>query len=128
MASIRKRNGKFEAQIRRSGIPSITKTFLTKSDALTWSRQIESSLDRGDWDRIKTRQYTLKDLILRYRSEITPRKKQAPQEQYRLRWLLDHAIAKVRLDQLGPQHISQYRDERLAKISVNALKEIDTNA
>jgi hypothetical protein len=71
MASVRKRNGKFQAQIRHSGIPSITMTFQTKTDALTWSRQIESSLDGGNWGRIKTRQYTLKDLILRYRSEIT---------------------------------------------------------
>ena len=120
MASVRKRNGKFQAQIRHSGIPPITKTFQTKTDALTWSRQIESSLDRGDWGRIKTRQYTLKDLILRYRSEITPTKKQAQQEQYRLKWLLDHSISKVRLDRLGPQHISQYRDERLAKIRVQS--------
>jgi len=118
MASIHKRNGKFQAQVRRSGIQSITKTFQTKSDAQAWARQIEASLDRGDLDQVKIRQYTLGDLIQRYAAEITPRKKQAPQEKYRLRWLLDHSIAKVRLDKFGPQHISLYRDERLAKIRV----------
>jgi integrase len=116
MASIRKRKGKYQAQIRRSGFLPISRTFLSKADAQTWVRQIESSLDRGDLDQIKLQQHTLNDLILQYEKEITPQKKQARQEKYRLQWLKGHKISKVRLDKLGPEHISKYRDNRLENI------------
>ena len=41
MASFTKRNGKWRARIRRSGLPPITKSFPTKALALQWSQRVE---------------------------------------------------------------------------------------
>jgi hypothetical protein len=47
MASIRKRNDKWQAQVRRIGHTARTRTFLNRADALRWMRQSELELDRG---------------------------------------------------------------------------------
>ena len=47
MASIRFRNGRYHAQIRRRGYPQQTKSFITKRDATAWARQAETQLDQG---------------------------------------------------------------------------------
>jgi hypothetical protein len=36
-------------QIRRQDFPPITKTFIAKADALSWSREQERLLDKDDW-------------------------------------------------------------------------------
>jgi len=47
MGTIRKRNGKFHAQVRREGVKPISKTFLSKKDAEVWVRGIEALIDAG---------------------------------------------------------------------------------
>ena len=39
MATIRKRNGRWQAQIRKSGTRAISRTFTLRQDALFWSRE-----------------------------------------------------------------------------------------
>ena len=41
MATLRKRNGKWQAQIRRSKFQSQTQSFILKKDAEEWARKIE---------------------------------------------------------------------------------------
>lgn len=48
MASIRKRNGKWQVQIRRLGSAAVAKSFLNRKDAEAWSRQWEVQADRQD--------------------------------------------------------------------------------
>ena len=73
MANIRKRNGKWQAQIRRASQPSFSKSFMQKSDAERWSRMIESKLDveglLPDTNILKC--HTLGDLITRYLEQVT---------------------------------------------------------
>ncbi|SVE06075.1 uncharacterized protein METZ01_LOCUS458929 [marine metagenome] len=40
MASIRKRNGRYQAQIRLPGKPALSKTFSYKQDAQRWARDL----------------------------------------------------------------------------------------
>ncbi len=47
MASIYKSNGKWQAQVRRAGQKSISRSFDTKSDAEKWARAIEHKADKG---------------------------------------------------------------------------------
>ena len=47
MASIRKRNNRWEVRVRRSGYPTQTKTFTHKSSAQTWARVAELALEQG---------------------------------------------------------------------------------
>ena len=42
MASFTKRNGRWRARVRRSGLPPITKSFPTKASALKWTQRVES--------------------------------------------------------------------------------------
>lgn len=47
MASIRQRNGRWQAWVIRKGHPDVTKTFPTKQDAERWFRAVETVVDRG---------------------------------------------------------------------------------
>lgn len=48
MASITKtQSGTWKAQVRRIGLPVVSKTFNTRHDAEVWSRSVESDQDRG---------------------------------------------------------------------------------
>jgi hypothetical protein len=47
MASIRKRNNKWQVQVRRKNCPLITQTFQSKQLALRWARKEESKFDEG---------------------------------------------------------------------------------
>ena len=64
MANFRKRNNGWQAQIRKKGLPSITKTFIQKKDALTWASTIESEINRGVYvDRSIAEETTLDDVL-----------------------------------------------------------------
>ena len=79
MATITKtQSDTFKVQIRKIGIPAITKTCKTKAEALKWARLIESEIDRGVFiDRTEADKTTIGELIDRYIQEVTPLKKSA---------------------------------------------------
>ncbi|MBI5921769.1 MAG: site-specific integrase [Betaproteobacteria bacterium] len=82
MASIRKRGDySWEAQIRRLGFPTQTKTFIYRADAEEWARGVESEMDRGVFmHRSESEKVTIGDLIDRYKREVTPSKKNSKSE------------------------------------------------
>lgn len=47
MASIRQRNGRWQARVTRKGYPPEVQSFSTKTAALRWARSVESGQDRG---------------------------------------------------------------------------------
>ena len=47
MATITKRNGRWQARVRRKGFPTQTKTFSQKKDAQIWVRHVEVKNVRG---------------------------------------------------------------------------------
>lgn len=71
MATIRKRgNYQWEAQIRKRGFPSQTKTFNTKAEAEAWAKMIESEMARGVWlSRSEAESTTLYETLTRYEKE-----------------------------------------------------------
>ena len=113
MASFRKRNGKWQAQIRSIAMGSISKTFILKSDAQRWALSIEQSGIAGQFVRSSTSLYTLGDLLERYRTQITPMKKSYQAEDRRLRRLVQTRIAEHSLKKLTPGIFARFRDERL---------------
>ena len=48
MAAIQKRGKKYRARVIRKGFPSLSKTFNSHAEALRWSREAESCIDRGE--------------------------------------------------------------------------------
>ena len=72
MGNIRKRNRKFQAQVRREGVKPIYKTFTNRKDAVVWVRGIEARIDAGETNVSVSKAITLADLLTRYRQEVTP--------------------------------------------------------
>src|SRR4051794_25356345 len=104
MASIRKRGTSWQVQIRREGYPPKTRTFSSKADALAWARHVDTAVDRGDFSVMvrDLKGLTVGDLIRRYLETVTPNKRSASTERYRLQAILVHDLARVALIKLLP--------------------------
>ena len=74
MATIRKRNNKYQVQIRIKGL-STSATLISLDHARRWARQkeleLESKLKLGELYRPKY----FKEIILQYKQKVTPLKK-----------------------------------------------------
>ena len=124
MATIRNRGQSWQVQVRKAGSSPINRTFLRKSDAEKWARQLEADIERAPYglDRGKLSSLMLVDLLIRYRDEITPSKRGADVERYRVARLLEHKLAMLTLDRLTPGQIAAYRDERLAQVGPQTVR------
>ena len=49
MASIRKRNGLWQAQVRSRKFGSTSKSFHKKADAIAWAKVQEAMMQTGEW-------------------------------------------------------------------------------
>ncbi|MGS1070547.1 tyrosine-type recombinase/integrase [Burkholderia glumae] len=119
MPSIIKRSSrgttKYEAQIRKKGGVSISRTFPSRREAQVWAATIESEIVRGVFvDRTSAERTTLADLLERYGREISPYKKGGDLEILRIQCLISDPLARIRIAALTGTHIAQYRDRRLA--------------
>lgn len=124
MATFRKRNGKWQVQIRRTGYAPISKSFLVKSDADIWARHMEADLDRQviPLDKRPLVQVTLADLLKKYRSEITPNKRGAYTESYRIEKFLQADMVKLKYNQITPQIIANYKEQRLKEVQPSTVR------
>lgn len=113
MGSIRQRNGKFQAQIRRQGVSPISKTFSTKKSAMVWLRGLEARIDLGEVNLTMTKDLSLQELLERYSREITPNKKGKDPELRRLKRLMRDDLAAVRLGNLTSSMLATFRDRRV---------------
>ena len=77
MATIRKRDNRWQVQVRRQGRKAVNRTFSNKADAEMWARRTEIALERIDIGRShdQLRQTRLADLLERYMNEVTPKKR-----------------------------------------------------
>jgi len=113
VGSIRKRNGKFQAQVRRDGVTPVSKTFTSKKDAVVWVRGIEARIDAGETNVSAPKATTLAHLLSRYSQEVTPAKKGCDPEQRRLSRLLRDPIAATPLSKLSSTKLAAFRDRRV---------------
>ncbi len=122
MASIRSRNGKWQARITRKGQQAVAKSFHSKQDAEKWARQVEAEIDKGSYTNIALAERTLfKDVIERYIQEVTLKTRSKREDRYRLKALARHQIAKLPMAALTPIKVAEYRDERLKLVSNGAV-------
>lgn len=108
MGSIRKRNGTFQAQVRREGVKPVSKTFKSKRDAEAWIRSIETRIDAGELNIATPKLLTLGQILARYAAEITVHKKGREQEQRRINRLQRDPITTVRLSKLSSNKIAEF--------------------
>ncbi|AVX02570.1 putative integrase/recombinase [Maritalea myrionectae] len=123
MATFRKRNAKWQAQVRRAGFTTSTKSFHTKADALAWARKVEREADKGiDAQQRETLQNTtVSELLERYRDDVTPNKRGSASERYRIKTFLAQSWASTSLDKLSTKAFAAYRDERLLEVKPNSV-------
>lgn len=112
MATFRKRGPyQWEAQVRRRGYPSQSKTFETKAEAEAWASMIESEMARGVWvSRVEAEATTLREAMDRYESEVVPAKKGAAQEESVLRICKATDLARRPLASIRSVDIAKLRD------------------
>jgi hypothetical protein len=73
VASIRKRDGRWRAQVRKRGYKPQFGSFTQKSEAIAWARQLESEMDRGVFvSRHEAERTTPGELFDRYQTERAP--------------------------------------------------------
>ena len=121
MATIRKRDGKFQAQVRRDGVFKSAILF-KKSDAKVWARQVEMAICAG---RVKPFVYSprcLGEIIERYLDEVTPTKRGREVEGLVLRAMLREPFTQVPVSALGPRHFAQYKKDRLKTVSPSTFR------
>lgn len=124
MATIRRRRDKYEVQVRRSGLPHVSKTFHVLKDAQEWARHMEVQADRKDLpaDPKVLRSVTLAELVTRYKNTITVGKRGCVAETAVLNSFLLHPTCRRRLSDISATLFASYRDERLREVSVATVK------
>lgn len=115
MATIRRRNGKFQVQIRIKGSQSSTRTFKTKSEALAWSRveEAEKCNSTKVFNQSHRNEYTVGTLLERYYIEILSKRKWYSRECSILRRFQRSELYNIKVRDLSEADIARYRDERL---------------
>jgi integrase len=124
MATIRKRQRKWEVQVRRAGQRATSRSFHIRKDAEAWARQMEVRADRADLpaDPKTMRRIKLGDLVERYRDSVSIHKRSHDKERFFLNTLISHAISRKTLSELRAEDFAGYRDERLKHIQPASLK------
>lgn len=115
MATIRRLRGRWQAQVRRRGIPPRAKSFDKKNDAERWARELEAEADKRGWqtDTRAAEKTTLGELLTRYSNQVTPTKRGAASEKARINSIVRCPIAERTLATLASSELATYRDERL---------------
>lgn len=117
MATFEQReSGWWQAKIRRKGHPAQSRSFARKVDAEAWARGIENEMDRGIFvSRAEAESTTLKEALERYQREVTPRKRGAAVEEYRIKALLALPLAARTLAGIRGAEAAKLRDTELAR-------------
>ena len=103
---------KWQVLIRKKGHPHISKTFATYSEATKHAQETEANIAKGLYaDLSEANQTLLKDALQRYRDEVTPKKKGAKQEAYKIDKLMRHKISNYSLARLTSNKIAKFRNE-----------------
>jgi hypothetical protein len=86
MATIRRRNNKWNIQIRKDG-KALSKTFSLKSDAIKWGKEIELSIEQSTFIDYGTNKVKLSELLDRYEEEVVGGLKSHNSDKCRIREL-----------------------------------------
>ena len=121
MASIRRRNGKYQVQIR-VGSYSRSQSFRKLNDAKSWARKEEELAQQRRYLGSKYEPSNLAEILFRYLRDVTPHKRSCDTERIVLQALLKENWVNGPLPQLNAAAIAEYRDKRLATVNPATLK------
>ena len=121
MASIRRRNGKYQVQIR-VGSYSRSQSFHKLNDAKSWARKEEELAEQRRYLGSKYEPFNLAEILVRYLNNVTPHKRSCDIECIVLNALLKEDWVNEPLPQLNAAAITEYRDRRIASVKPATLK------
>jgi integrase len=125
MASIRKRNGKWQVRVNRDDI-SVTKTFTNKKDGETWARLTEIAIERNEFiTDSRAGMETLGALFEQYRKEVAPLHR-SKTTGFMLT-SLNSKLGGTRFDAFNARVLADWRDDRLKEVkAASVLRELNT--
>ena len=121
MATIRKRNNRYQAQVRRKNSRPISRTFLYRKDAEAWSRIEEGRIESGSIFPDRFENIQLNQLFEEYLEREVPRLKSFRQESNRIKFL-QRKVGTVYLKNLTNGWLASYRDRRMEEVSPQTVK------
>ena len=120
MANIRRRKGKWNVQVRKLGQEPVSGTFLSKTHALKFAKQVESDMEQGKYLNLSMLgKITFKNIIHRYRNEKIQNTTHV--SWYRSNNLLNHRISNKNLANLSSTDFADYKKYRLEKVSASTV-------
>lgn len=120
MATIRKRLGKWQVQVRRCGFAPVSKSFEQLKDAERWATLRERERDLMESQGLQGAtpcDLSLGELLSRYRREVVCTKRGGDREAYLLIAFERQPLAARRADKIPAADFRQYRDQRLAVVA-----------
>ncbi len=121
MATIRKRGGRYQVQVRRKGQRPVSKSFVLRADALTWARSTEAQADRGELTATCSGLQTVGDLLRRYETQIAAKKRAYSSERYMISLMLRDPLASEPLATIRTGAIAEWRDRRLTRVGAGTF-------
>lgn len=104
------------------GYPEESKSFTTKAEAQTWARGVETAMDKGTHQPYhEARHLLLKDVLLRYKAEVTPTKRGAKREGQSIDFMTRQKFTGHSMATLTSAVVAGYRDERLKTVSAGTI-------
>jgi len=111
MATIRKIKGRWQVQIRVKGYPHTSKSFLQKSSASQYAKEVELKMEKQIFDDMSEAQRTtLGDILNKYVEEGITSLKSARTIKSRVKLIQQDRIARYGLLQLRAKHAHEFRD------------------
>ena len=127
MATIRERNGRFTAQIRKAGLNK-AKTFDTREAANAWAAYMERVQSHADDLQVYADAHedykpsTVAEVLTKYLKEVTPTKRGWKQETQNIKQLLrDETWMQMPLQTLRYDQLKEWRDRRLTQVSASSV-------
>ena len=122
MATITKRVGKYQVQIRRQGHPSQSKNFVYLADAKKWALKVERDLDVGpQFAPAVSKQFSFFELADRVDQVVIDGLKSVARERSRLRLMKDR-LGDVPVSEIDAEYLAAYRDGRTDLVSAQTIK------
>ena len=121
MASIRRRNGKYQVQVR-IGRYSSAKSFALLSDAKEWARNREIEASGRSYLGRQYQPRNFNEILSRYVKEITPSKRSAENEMIVIRALQRESWTKIDLQYLRTEDLIKWRNSRLKEVKPATIK------
>lgn len=116
MASFVRRGRVWRAELMRNRV-RMSKSFPTKAEAIAWAATVAREPVSGAAP-VGT---TVADLLRRYAREVSPGKKGLRWERNRLEAISRSPLGAVRLSDLRPKHLADFRDARLKDVSSGSV-------